>query len=184
MSRRAGVHAAHSVNQFVFSVPDLAEAARFYVAFGLDVRAHHEQLDLYTFGHPHRWATVVQAPGHDFINYVPTSRPGAIAPHAWLHDGSSLYDHFGKGFTLLANKDASQSLIDEAQQQTRAAGVPLKVVQPREAGLQSLYPTRLTLIRPDQHVAWRGNVLPEQSMGLFERVTGRVQVAVLAEVTA
>ena len=75
-------------------------------------------------------------------------------------------------------------MIDEAQQQARAAGVPLKVVQPREAGLQSLYPTRLTLIRPDQHVAWRGNVLPEQSRGLFERVTGRAQVAALAEVTA
>ena len=124
------------------------------------------------------------APGYDFINYVPTSRPGAIAPHAWLHDGSSLYDHFGKGFTLLANKDASQSLIEEAQVQARAAGVPLKVIQPREAGLQSLYPTRLTLIRPDQHVAWRGNVLPEQSRGLFERVTGRAQVAAPAEVTA
>ena len=113
----------------------------------------------------------------------PAQQP-AIAPHAWLHDGSSLYDHFGKGFTLLAHKDASQSLIDEAQQQARAAGVPLKVVQPREAGLQSLYPTRLTLIRPDQHVAWRGNVLPGQSMGLFERVTGRVQIAAQAEVMA
>ena len=27
-------------------------------------------------------------PARDFINYVPTSRPGALA-HAWLHDGSS-----------------------------------------------------------------------------------------------
>lgn len=125
-----------------------------------------------------------EAPGHDFINYVPTSRPGAIAPHAWLHDGSSLYDHFGKGFTLLANKDASQSLIAEAQQQARAASVPLKVLQPREAGLQTLYPTRLTLIRPDQHVAWRGNALPEESMGLFERVTGRVRAEAPVEATA
>ena len=125
-----------------------------------------------------------EAPGHDFINYVPTSRPGAIAPHAWLHDGSSLYDHFGKGFTLLANKDASQSSIEGARAQAHLAGVPLKVVQPREAGMQSLYPTRLTLIRPDQHVAWRGNAWPEASCGLFERVTGRAKIAALAEVAA
>ena len=70
MSRRAGVCAAHSVNQFVFSVPDLAEAERFYAAFGLDVRAHNEQLDLYTFNHPHRWATVVQAPGPKRLQFV------------------------------------------------------------------------------------------------------------------
>ena len=50
-------------------------------------------------------------PARDFINYVPTSRPGALAPHAWLHDGSSLYDHFGQGYTLLA---ASASLDDIA----------------------------------------------------------------------
>ena len=70
MSRRAGVHAVHSVNQFAFSVPDLAEAERFYVAFGLDVRAHNEQLDLYTFNHPHRWATVVQASGLKRLQFV------------------------------------------------------------------------------------------------------------------
>ena len=37
-SRRPGVVAVHSVDRFVFTVPDLAEAQRFYTAFGLDVR--------------------------------------------------------------------------------------------------------------------------------------------------
>ena len=115
-------------------------------------------------------------PGRDFINYVPTSRPGAIAPHAWLHDGSSLFDHFGAGFTLLASIDAPRSLIEAAQQQARDAAVPLKILQPREPALRSLYPTRLTLIRPDQHVAWRGDDLPAAAVGLFHRVTGRTRV--------
>ena len=113
------------------------------------------------------------APGHDFINYVPSSRPGAIAPHAWMHDGSSLYDHFGAGFTLLASKDAPSAAIDQARVQAKATGVPLKVIQVHEAAVAEQYPTRFTLIRPDQHVAWRGDAWPHATTGLFETVTGR-----------
>ncbi len=114
-----------------------------------------------------------RAPGSDFLNYVPSSRPGAVAPHAWMHDGSSLFDHFGDGFTLLANQDAPSEAIDQVRVQARKAGVPLKVIQPHEAGIAELYPTRFTLIRPDQHVAWRGNAWPQVAAGLFEQVTGR-----------
>ena len=110
-----------------------------------------------------------RAPGHDFINYVPTSRPGAIAPHAWLHDGSSLYDHFGTGFTLLVH-DAGSDVAQRAQAEARAAGVPLQVIAPAEAGVAAQYPAAATLVRPDQHVAWRGDAWPA---GLLARVTGR-----------
>ncbi|MES2977974.1 MAG: FAD-dependent monooxygenase [Pseudomonadota bacterium] len=112
-------------------------------------------------------------PGRDFVNYVQTSRPGALAPHAWLHDGSSLYDHFGPGFTLLAHRDVPSAEIDEVRQQAHRAGVPLTVIQRPEAALPELYPTRLTLIRPDQHVAWRGNAWPLELASVFEQVTGR-----------
>ncbi len=109
------------------------------------------------------------APGQDYINYVPTSRPGAIAPHAWLHDGSSLYDHFGAGFTLLV-RDAGCDAAQRAQAEARTAGVPLKVIAPAEAGVAAQYPAVATLIRPDQHVAWRGDAWPA---GLLARVTGQ-----------
>jgi len=51
--------AVHSVDEFVFSVPSLDEARRFYTSFGLDVRNEGDALGLYTFGHPHRWARVL-----------------------------------------------------------------------------------------------------------------------------
>jgi len=107
----------------------------------------------------------------DFINYTPSSRPGALAPHAWLHDGTSLYDHFGAGFTLLAHPGAARRDIDAALSGARAAGVPLTLIQPAEGGVANLYPAPLTLIRPDQHVAWRGDAWPGD--GLYARVTGR-----------
>jgi len=114
------------------------------------------------------------APAADFINYVPTSRPGALAPHAWLHDGSSLYDHFGAGFTLLAHAKASRDDLNAASAQAAAAGVPLTLLQPSEPAIPGLYPTRYTLIRPDQHVAWRGDAWPASGAALLARIAGVV----------
>ena len=38
---------------------------------------------------------------NDPVRYIPTSQPGARAPSFYLEDGSALFDHFGRGFTLL-----------------------------------------------------------------------------------
>lgn len=113
------------------------------------------------------------APARDFLNYVPTARPGSLAPHAWLHDGSSLYDHFGQGFTLLVLAGADEQDIDAASQQATQAGVPLRVIRPSEGGLAALYGARLALIRPDQHVAWRGDAWPADGAAVWLRIAGR-----------
>ena len=62
-SKRPGIRAVHSVDDFVISVPDLAEAEAFYTDFGLDVRRRGGRLALHTLGHPHAWGHVMQAPG-------------------------------------------------------------------------------------------------------------------------
>ncbi len=117
------------------------------------------------------------APASDFINHVPSSRPGSLAPHGWLHDGSSLYDHFGAGFTLLTSPAAGASSLARVAADAATLGVPLKFVQPSEAGVLAHYPAAFTLIRPDQHVAWRGPDWPADSTHLFRLVTGQVQQA-------
>lgn len=99
-------------------------------------------------------------------DYRPSSRPGCLAPHLWLADGRSLYDLFGKGFTLLCHADADPAL---AMSEAAAANIPL-TLEWFEAGVdRALYPSTLTLIRPDQHVAWRGDVW---ASGLLAQVTG------------
>jgi catechol 2,3-dioxygenase-like lactoylglutathione lyase family enzyme len=70
LPRRAGVTAVHSLHRFVFTVPDLDAAERFYSAFGLDVRRSGERIDLHTFGHPHRWGSVHRAPGRKKLQYL------------------------------------------------------------------------------------------------------------------
>ena len=69
-SRRLGVVAVHSVDRFVFTVPDVAEAQRFYAAFGLDVRREDQRIDLHTFDHPHRWASVFEGGERKQLQYV------------------------------------------------------------------------------------------------------------------
>ena len=109
----------------------------------------------------------------DFLNYIPNSLPGSRAPHVWLHDGSSLFDHFGQGFTLLATPHAAQADIDAALAQAQRLRVPLKLLQPDNPAISSLYPRCLTLIRPDQHVGWAGDVWPGAAdLGVFALVTG------------
>ena len=60
MSRRSNVLGVHSLNRFVFTVPELAPAEKFYRAFGLDVRREGNRLDLHTHGHPHCWGSVLR----------------------------------------------------------------------------------------------------------------------------
>lgn len=68
--RRPGVHAVHSVHRFVFSVQDLADAQRFYSAFGLDVRTQGNRVDLYTHGHSHCWASVYAGAPAKRLEYI------------------------------------------------------------------------------------------------------------------
>ena len=55
--------AIHSIDEFVFSVPDLERARHFYTSFGLDVRTDAGDgaggITLHSYGHPHRWARIL-----------------------------------------------------------------------------------------------------------------------------
>src|SRR6185437_7415947 len=50
----------HSLDQFVLQVPDASKAVDFYGNFGLDVRRDGNVLAIKTFGHDHRWGSVVE----------------------------------------------------------------------------------------------------------------------------
>jgi 2-polyprenyl-6-methoxyphenol hydroxylase-like FAD-dependent oxidoreductase len=102
--------------------------------------------------------------------YTPSAHPGARLPHAWLPDGRSLYDLLGSGFTLL--RLAPTAATGAAQSAAADRGLPLRVLDlADQAGLRSLMAADLVLVRPDQHVAWRGDRLPDAGH-LLDRVTG------------
>lgn len=102
--------------------------------------------------------------------YEPSARAGCLAPHAWLAPGRSLYDLFGAGFTLLV-LDAGASGTGQALDDAARAGVLLELVDVMRHDLAGLYGASLALIRPDQHVAWRGERWPGRA--LLDKVAGR-----------
>ena len=107
------------------------------------------------------------APPHDGQRYSPSARPGQLAPHGWLDDGRSLYDVFGVGFALVVASGADEAQVALAAAEARAIGAPLEIVRPGPA-ITNRYEADLTLVRPDQHVAWRG----ESWSGALRRAVG------------
>ena len=111
-------------------------------------------------------------PPDEVTSYSPTACPGGRAPHAWLADDRSLFDCFGPEFTLLALR-ADAEPAHAAARNAAAAGIPLSVLHVPDDGLRALYEADYALIRPDQHVAWRGGAV-ETLDHVLQQATGQV----------
>jgi 2-polyprenyl-6-methoxyphenol hydroxylase-like FAD-dependent oxidoreductase len=110
------------------------------------------------------------APPDTAETYVPSARPGARAPHVWLHDGSSILDLFGRGFVLLRFGGVPPCAELNAAAQSR--GVPLTIATVGDQAAARLYERRLVLVRPDGHVAWRSDLAPPEPLNLVDRLRG------------
>src|SRR5690606_6297170 len=139
------------------------EAARRAVGGYLDFHAYKEfsipgvHLGTRYEGSPIVATETANAPPDTANLYLPSGLPGHRAPHVWLDGQVSLFDRFGQGFTLLRLGAAAQ-----AAPPARLPGhapvhdLPLDCAQARD-----LYGADYVLVRPDQHIAWRGNRLDE-----------------------
>ena len=103
--------------------------------------------------------------------YAATTWPGARAPHAFLPDGRSTIDLFGAGFRLL-RLGANAPDVDGLAQVFAARGAPLTVTEIASPDIAALYERALVLVRPDGHVAWRGDAPPADPGALVDRVRG------------
>ena len=111
-----------------------------------------------------------------YDEYMPSGVPGGRAPHLWLDaergQGSSLFDRFGKGFTLLRFDDtaAGTDALEQAAAKREHSAHHSRCCL---AGRPRLYGRDLALIRPDQIIAWRGDTLPDDLDALLDKVTGQ-----------
>jgi 2-polyprenyl-6-methoxyphenol hydroxylase-like FAD-dependent oxidoreductase len=109
-------------------------------------------------------------PPMDPKQFVPTTRPGGRAPHAWLDDKRSTLDLFGNGFVLLqlgADPPDATPLLAAAS----VYGVPMRMHAIANADIAELYEARLVIVRPDGHVAWRGDECPSDT-AIVQRLCG------------
>jgi 2-polyprenyl-6-methoxyphenol hydroxylase-like FAD-dependent oxidoreductase len=107
------------------------------------------------------------APPYSMYDFTPSTVPGCRVPHVWLSDGCSLYDALGPGFTLL-RFDRSVA-VDRLVEAAAKRGVPLRVL---DVDKQPPYRHKLVLSRPDQHVAWRGDQVPDDPLAVIDVIRG------------
>ncbi len=109
------------------------------------------------------------APRDEVMTYTPTARPGSRAPHAWLAEGKSTIDLYGRGFILMRFGGADPSPLEAA---AKARGVPLQVVSVDDPAIAKLYERKLVLVRPDGHVSWRADRAPDDPLAIVDTVRG------------
>jgi hypothetical protein len=145
-----------------------AEVERFreeFASLGIQLGARYD-------GSPIIVGDGAMPPRDDPKTYTPTSVPGGRAPHWWIRERESLFDSLGPGFTLLRiGPDAPRA--EGFERAAAAHRMPFFTVSVDEPGILELYEKPLVLVRPDQHIAWRGDELPEDVDRLLDIVTGR-----------
>jgi hypothetical protein len=109
-------------------------------------------------------------PSYSMHDFTSSTVPGCRAPHLWLDNHRSLYDTLGPDYTLIRLDPTAQA--SEVVQAAAQRGVPLAILDIDTPEARALYARKLTLVRPDQHVAWRGDEQPADSLGLIDLVRG------------
>jgi hypothetical protein len=134
-----------------------------YAAAGLNFGSYYDASPIIAYdGSVH--------PAYTMSQYTPSTVPGCRTPHVWREDGGSLYDAMGPEFTLLRLNPAVE--VAPLQAAARKRGVPLKLLDLKPPATAIFYGGGLVLSRPDQHVAWRGDRLPADSLALIDQVRG------------
>jgi hypothetical protein len=117
------------------------------------------------------WPEPGERPDPDNPRYVPTTWPGARLPHVWLDDGTALHDRLGRGYTVLRLGPAPVTVRPLAAG-FLDLGAPLDVQTVPDARPREVFGYDLLLVRPDLHVVWRGNRLPDDPRRLAAIATG------------
>jgi hypothetical protein len=111
------------------------------------------------------------APGYTIYDFTPSTVPGCRTPHIWLGEGISLYDAMGPDYTLL--RLDPQVDVSGILAAAELRGVPMNLLD--ISTKEPVYAEKLVLSRPDQHVAWRGNAAPADTIGLIDRIRGALR---------
>jgi 2-polyprenyl-6-methoxyphenol hydroxylase-like FAD-dependent oxidoreductase len=111
-------------------------------------------------------------PAPNIEDYEPTTWPGARLPHVWLEPGKvSVHDRIGDGFALLGlgQNRSDPSGFREAFQMI---GAPFSVLDIDNTAVRKVYGFDYLLVRPDLHIVWRGNALPDDPSRVARVATG------------
>ncbi|QEX08652.1 2-polyprenyl-6-methoxyphenol hydroxylase (plasmid) [Rhodococcus erythropolis] len=111
----------------------------------------------------------------DTTTYTAHTRPGVRIPHIWLQDGRAMQDALGQDYTFIDLTGSSDTRAVEAE--FARLGAPLEILRIDDANVRAAYECPLLLVRPDLHVFWRGEILPDDVDRWAEQAVGHLTQA-------
>lgn len=177
LERMLAPRTTHKPTPEMFQPGAVGDAARKkYGDWYTELMRHEWFMNGYHLGYRYDTSPIVApdgtpAPPLEGRTYTQIARPGARAPHAWIGEGRSTLDLFGKGFVLLRLGTAAPA-GEGIVRAFAAAGVPLRVETLTSPDVRRLYERALVLVRPDGHVAWRADQEPQDATALADCVRG------------
>ena len=155
------------------AIGETARAAAGRLAYALDVE--QQCCGGLNFGYFYDRSPIIaydgeQAPTYTMGTFTSTTVPGCRVPHLWIEGRRSLYDAMGPDYTLLRLDPTVRvnGIVAAAAQR----GLPLAVLDVKSHEVSEFYRHKLVLVRPDQHVAWRGDAEPADPLDLVDLVRG------------
>jgi 2-polyprenyl-6-methoxyphenol hydroxylase-like FAD-dependent oxidoreductase len=109
------------------------------------------------------------APDFSMGGHTPSTVPGCRLPH-FLVDGHPVMDLLGPAYALLRFDAAAD--VSTLLAAAKLAGMPLKLVEAKAPANDTAFAHPLMIVRRDQHVAWRGNAVPDDAAMLVARLSG------------
>jgi 2-polyprenyl-6-methoxyphenol hydroxylase-like FAD-dependent oxidoreductase len=117
-----------------------------------------------------------EAPPYTMADFTPSTVPGCRVPIAFLAHRRAIYDVLGPGYTLLQlDPDVAIAPLVAAMHE---GGIPLEVVALPCDRSHPVLDRKLVLVRTDQHVAWRGDAVPDRPEQLVNILSGRAHQGV------
>src|SRR3954454_11309547 len=99
-------------------------------------------------------------PAYAMGSFTPSTVPGARVPHVWLPDGRSLLDGLGPAYTLV-RFDPTVDVGPLSDAAVRVA-IPLGLADVERDSATAVAAENLLIVRPDSHIAWRGDAAPRE----------------------
>jgi 2-polyprenyl-6-methoxyphenol hydroxylase-like FAD-dependent oxidoreductase len=106
-----------------------------------------------------------------FRTYNPTAWTGVRLPHIWVKPGVSINDLIGNTYAILRMGRHVEE-VDALVTAFKQIGAPITVLDFPEDRFRQLYGANYVLVRPDLHIAWRGNTLPDDPTKVAAVATG------------
>jgi hypothetical protein len=114
-----------------------------------------------------------EPPAYTMADFTPSTVPGCRVPFSYLPDGRPVYDALGPGYTLL--RLDPETTVAPFVKAMRDRGIPIEVVDLQAGSSKHPYDRKLIVVRTDQHVAWRGDAIPDRPEHLVDILRGRIE---------